>query len=396
MTNRIELLMPAGDLERLKACLLYGADAVFIGGKRFSLRAKASNFTINDIKEGVEFAHSLNKKVYVTVNIVPHVDDLKDIEQYLYDLQNVGVDAVIVSSLSIVMFMKEHNFTMECHISTQVSASNASYLDFYQRLNCPRVVLARECTIEDIKSIRAHNDLELEVFIQGGLCSSYSGRCTLSNYFVCRDANRGGCAHSCRWDYTLYQNNDKIADETFKIASKDLMGIRQVPQLIEAGVSSLKVEGRMKSLNYVAIVARTYRKIIDLCYEGKLSENDLIEAENEFSKIENRPLCSGYLGGDGQYNALQIYQDESRMVNQTYLGIIDKKLDNGLVRIIRKNDIYIGQKVEIYGYDIEPVEFEITRLLDDDGDISIANNTQKNVYIEIPVDIKKYYLLRQK
>ena len=152
----------------------------------------------------------------------------------------------------------------------------------------------------------------------------------------------------------------------------------------------------MKSLNYVAIVARTYRKIIDLCYEGKLSENDLIEAENEFSKIENRPLCSGYLGGDGQYNALQIYQDESRMVNQTYLGIIDKKLDNGLVKIIRKNDIYIGQKVEIYGYDIEPVEFEITRLLDDDGDISIANNTQKNVYIEIPVDIKKYYLLRQK
>ena len=396
MTNKIELLMPAGDLPRLKACLLYGADAVFIGGKRFSLRAKASNFTIEDIKEGVEFAHALNKKVYVTVNIVPHVNDLKDIEQYLYDLQNVGVDAVIVSSLAIVMFMKENNFTMECHISTQVSASNASYLDFYQRLNCPRVVLARECTIEDIKSIRKHNDLELEVFIQGGLCSSYSGRCTLSNYFVCRDANRGGCAHSCRWDYTLYQNGEKVADDTFKIASKDLMGICQVPALIEAGVSSLKVEGRMKSLNYVAIVARTYRKIIDLCYEGTLIEQDLIEAGNELSKIENRPLCTGYLGGDGQYNALQIYQDESRMVNQTYLGIIDKECENGLVKIIRKNDIYVGQKVEIYGYDIEPVEFVIDQLFDDDGEITIANNTQKNVFIKLPIKVKQYYLLRQK
>ena len=396
MTNKIELLMPAGDLPRLKACLLYGADAVFIGGKRFSLRAKASNFTIDDIKEGVEFAHALNKKVYVTVNIVPHVNDLKDIEQYLYDLQNVGVDAVIVSSLAIVMFMKENNFTMECHISTQVSASNASYLDFYQRLNCPRVVLARECTIEDIKSIRKHNDLELEVFIQGGLCSSYSGRCTLSNYFVCRDANRGGCAHSCRWDYTLYQNGEKVADDTFKIASKDLMGICQVPALIEAGVSSLKVEGRMKSLNYVAIVARTYRKIIDLCYEGALTEQDLIEAGNELSKIENRPLCTGYLGGDGQYNALQIYQDESRMVNQTYLGIIEKECDDGLVKIIRKNDIYVGQKVEIYGYDIEPVEFIIDKLFDDDGEISIANNTQKNVFIKLPIKVKQYYLLRQK
>ena len=396
MTNKIELLMPAGDLPRLKACLLYGADAVFIGGKRFSLRAKASNFTIDDIKEGVEFAHALNKKVYVTVNIVPHVNDLKDIEQYLYDLQNVGVDAVIVSSLAIVMFMKENNFTMECHISTQVSASNASYLDFYQRLNCPRVVLARESTIEDIKSIRKHNDLELEVIIQGGLCSSYSGRCTLSNYFVCRDANRGGCAHSCRWDYTLYQNGEKVADETFKIASKDLMGICQVPALIEAGVSSLKVEGRMKSLNYVAIVARTYRKIIDLCYEGALTEQDLIEAGNELSKIENRPLCTGYLGGDGQYNALQIYQDESRMVNQTYLGIIEKECDDGLVKIIRKNDIYVGQKVEIYGYDIEPVEFIIDKLFDDDGEISIANNTQKNVFIKLPIKVKQYYLLRQK
>ena len=388
--------MPAGDLPRLKACLLYGADAVFIGGKRFSLRAKASNFTIEDIKEGVEFAHSLNKKVYVTVNIVPHVNDLNEIEQYLYDLQNAGVDAVIVSSLAIVMFMKENNFTMECHISTQVSASNASYLDFYERLNSPRVVLARECTIEDIKSIRAHNNLELEVFIQGGLCSSYSGRCTLSNYFVCRDANRGGCAHSCRWDYTLYQNGEKVADETFKIASKDLMGIRQVPDLIEAGVSSLKVEGRMKSLNYVAIVARTYRKIIDLCYSGKLTEQDLIDAENEFSKIENRPLCTGYLGGDKQYNALQIYQDESRMVNQTYLGIIDKECENGLVKIIRKNDIYVGQKVEIYGYDINPVEFVIEQLFDDDGEITIANNTQKNVFIKLPIKAKEYYLLRQK
>ena len=295
MENKIELLMPAGDLTRLKVSLLYGADAVFIGGKKFSLRAKASNFSIEDIAEGVKFAHSLNKKIYVTVNIIPHCDDLNNIEEYLLSLDRIHVDAIIVSSLFIIETVKKLNLNLECHVSTQVSAVNEDYVKFYEELGCTRVVLARECSLNEIRKIKEHTNSELEVFIQGGLCSSYSGKCTLSNYFVCRDANRGGCAHSCRWDYKLYQNNNLISEDIFKIASKDLMGIRLVKDLIEIGVSSLKVEGRMKSVNYVALVGLTYRKIIDAIYENRLTEDLLLNAEKVLKSIESRPLTQGFL-----------------------------------------------------------------------------------------------------
>ena len=249
MENKIELLMPAGDLTKLKVALLYGADAVFIGGVKFSLRAKASNFTIENIAEGVKFAHQLNKKVYVTVNIIPHVDDLEKIEEYLLALDGINVDAIIVSSLYIISLVNKLHLSLKAHVSTQVSSLNHEVANFYQEMNCPRVVLARECTLDEIKKIKRNSNCELEVFIQGGLCSSYSGKCTLSNYFVDRDANRGGCAHSCRWDYFLYQNDQLVSDKVFKIASKDLLGIDHVKDLIEIGVSSLKVEGRMKSVN---------------------------------------------------------------------------------------------------------------------------------------------------
>lgn len=396
--KKIELLMPAGDLTKLKVALLYGADAVFIGGKKFSLRAKASNFTLDDIKAGMVFAHSLNKKVYVTVNIIPHYNDLANIKDYLIALDEIGVDAIIVSSLYIIKLVKELNLSLQCHVSTQLSATNSAYLDFYQELGCTRVVLARECSIEEIKLIHEHNPLELEVFIQGGLCSSISGKCTLSNYFVLRDANRGGCAHSCRWDYTLYDGN-KIVNPLFpfKIASKDLMGINQISKLISIGVTSLKVEGRMKSINYIAMVAKAYRRAIDAYYSNKLSSELLIELSNELRKVESRPLCEGFLNPNGISFNDQIYLDESKMVNQTYLGYVEEYDEqNKIAKIIRKNDICLGQEVEIIAYDRDNFSYKITTLKDENGDLTIANKTEFNLIINAPIPLKKYYLIRKK
>ena len=395
MGNKIELLMPAGDLTRLKVSLLYGADAVFIGGKKFSLRAKASNFSIEDIAEGVKFAHSLNKKIYVTVNIIPHCDDLNNIEEYLLSLDRIHVDAIIVSSLFIIETVKKLNLNLECHVSTQVSAVNEDYVKFYEELGCTRVVLARECSLNEIKMIKEHTNSELEVFIQGGLCSSYSGKCTLSNYFVCRDANRGGCAHSCRWDYKLYQDNNLISEDIFKIASKDLMGIRLVKDLIEIGVSSLKVEGRMKSVNYVALVGLTYRKIIDAIYENRLTEDLLLNAEKVLKSIESRPLTQGFLNKIGISYLDQIYANESTMVNKSYLGYVVNEIED-YYELIRKNDIRLGDEIEVFCYDQEPFITKIIKLWDKDGDVILANKTENGLFAKFDKPLKKYYILRCK
>lgn len=395
MENKIELLMPAGDLTRLKVSLLYGADAVFIGGKKFSLRAKASNFSIEDIAEGVKFAHSLNKKIYVTVNIIPHCDDLNNIEEYLLSLDRIHVDAIIVSSLFIIETVKKLNLNLECHVSTQVSAVNEDYVKFYEELGCTRVVLARECSLNEIKMIKEHTNSELEVFIQGGLCSSYSGKCTLSNYFVCRDANRGGCAHSCRWDYKLYQNNNLISEDIFKIASKDLMGIRLVKDLIEIGVSSLKVEGRMKSVNYVALVGLTYRKIIDAIYENRLTEDLLLNAEKVLKSIESRPLTQGFLNKNGISYLDQIYANELTMVNKSYLGYVVNEIED-YYELVRKNDIRLGSEIEVFCYDQEPFITKIIRLWDKDGDVILANKTENGLFAKFDKPLKKYYILRCK
>ena len=395
MENKIELLMPAGDLTRLKVSLLYGADAVFIGGKKFSLRAKASNFSIEDIAEGVKFAHSLNKKIYVTVNIIPHCDDLNNIEEYLLSLDRIHVDAIIVSSLFIIETVKKLNLNLECHVSTQISAVNEDYVKFYEELGCTRVVLARECSLNEIKMIKEHTNSELEVFIQGGLCSSYSGKCTLSNYFVCRDANRGGCAHSCRWDYKLYQNNNLISEDIFKIASKDLMGIRLVKDLIEIGVSSLKVEGRMKSVNYVALVGLTYRKIIDAIYENRLTEDLLLNAEKVLKSIESRPLTQGFLNKNGISYLDQIYANESTMVNKSYLGYVVNEIED-YYELVRKNDIRLGDEIEVFCYDQEPFITKIIKLWDKDGDVILANKTENGLFAKFDKPLKKYYILRCK
>ena len=274
MSKRVELLAPAGNLEKAKIALMYGADAVYVGGKIFSLRARASNFSKEDLKELCEFARSLNKKVYVTCNIIPHDEDFKLLDEYLVYLNEIGVNAIITSSISVMNKAKTLAPKVEVHVSTQTSITNSLAIDFYESIGATRAVLAREVSIFEIEKIKKNTFLELEVFIHGGMCASYSGRCTLSNYMTSRDANRGGCAHSCRWNYNLIMGKKQInlPNEYFNMGSKDLMAIEYIPKLIELGVESLKIEGRMKSVYYIATVVRSYRMLIDDYYENGLKK----------------------------------------------------------------------------------------------------------------------------
>ena len=277
--KKVELLSPAGDLERLKFAYLYGADACYIGGHDFSLRANATNFSIEEINEAVKIAHSLNKKLYVTVNIVFQNDNFTNLLEYLKELEKAKVDAIIVSDVSVIDIVRKNNIKLNIHISTQYSSSNSEVVSYFKSLGCERVVLSRELSKKEIKEIIDKCNIDIEVFVHGAMCSSYSGRCILSNYFTNRDANRGGCTQICRWDFDLYNENKLIKDKTkFTMSSKDLSMIEYLPDMIDIGISSLKVEGRMKSINYVAIVARTYRKIIDAFYDETLTDNNFDEA----------------------------------------------------------------------------------------------------------------------
>ena len=396
--KRVELLAPAGDLEKLKIAILYGADAVFIGGKKFSLRAKASNFTIEDIKEACDFAHQFNKQVHVTVNIYPHEKDLDGLKEYLIDLDNAGVDAIIVSSLYIMKVALSLNLKLEVHVYTQLSSNNSKTVEFFKEYGVNRVVLGRECTIDEIKEIKRKANLDIEVFIHGGLCSSYSGRCTLSNNLCNRDANRGGCAHSCRWFYDLYHNEEKINDDEnkFRIVSKDLCGVKQLINLLDAGVDSLKIEGRMKSLHYIATVVNNYRKLIDAYYENRVTDELILEIEKEIRKVENRPLTEGYLKGYIDHNDI-IYEQDDKTSLQDFLGLIlDYNEDTKLIKLYRKNYFKVNEEVEIFKYDNDNSKFIIEELYDKDmNPIEIANKSDEIVYVKCNEFVKKDYMLRR-
>lgn len=295
--KKIELLAPAGDLEKLKVALIYGADAVFIGGKKFSLRSRASNFSLEDIEEGCKFAHSLGKKVHVTCNIVMHNNDLDGLDEYLLALDKIGVDAIITSSLFMAKRIKELT-KIEVHISTQESSLNSEACSFFFDEGADRVVLARECSLDDMKSICKKKKGEIEAFVHGGMCSSYSGRCMLSNLMTNRDANRGGCAHSCRWKYKIYSSGKEILKENeyFSMSGKDLCGIKFVPDLIDIGVDSLKIEGRMKSLNYIACICKAYRMCInDYILGNKMNFEHYLEY---IDACENRDTSIGFFNGE--------------------------------------------------------------------------------------------------
>ena len=339
MKKNIELLAPAGDLMKLKVALIYGADAVFIGGHKFSLRSRASNFTLDDIKEGCDFAHKLNKKVYVTCNIVMHQKDLSGLKDYLISLKEAGVDAIITSSLYMAM-LAINEVHLQAHISTQDSILNTSAIKYFSSLGIERVVLARECSLEDIKNICEQNITQIEVFIHGGMCSSYSGKCMLSNCMTNRDANRGGCAHSCRWKYDLYDGDLKLNknNEYFSMASKDLNALQFIPDFIEMGVDSLKIEGRMKSLNYIACVCKAYRK----CIDDYISGNELdFDTYNDIIKYcENRETGTGFLKGNVTKTEQLFQLDNECRRSGEFVGIIisyDK--ETKIAKMILRNKI---------------------------------------------------------
>ena len=396
--RKVELLAPAGDLEKLKIAILYGADAVFIGGKKFSLRAKASNFTLEDIKEGCDFAHKHNKKIHVTVNVYPHEDDLEGLKEYLIALDKCGVDAIIVSSLYIMKVALSLKLNFEVHVSTQLSSNNTKAIEFFKDFGVHRVVLGRECTIEEIREIKKKSPLDIEVFIHGGLCSSYSGRCTLSNNLCNRDANRGGCAHSWRWFYDLYFNNEKINndEEKFRIGSKDLCGVKQLINLLEIGVDSLKIEGRMKSLHYIATVVHNYRKLIDAYYENRINEDLIKETEKEIRKVENRPLTEGYLKGYIDQDDI-IYDQDDRTSLQDFLGLVlDYNSETKLAKIYRKNYFKLNEEVEIFRYDGDNSKFVINEIYDlEMNPIEIANRSDEILYVRIDEEVKKDYMIRR-
>lgn len=396
----VELLAPAGDLEKLKIAVLYGADAVYIGGKKFSLRARASNFTLKDIKEGCRFAHRHGAKVYVTMNIIPHEEDFTGVKQYLKSLERAKVDGIIVSSMSVAELSKEVTPSLDLHISTQLSSTNSSAVNEYQRMGFSRVVLAREVLPEDMEKIVRNTDCELEVFIHGGMCVSYSGRCMLSNHLTNRDANRGGCAHSCRWNYDLYRNGEIINDKLqfFTIGSKDLVGLKHIFRLISLGIKSLKIEGRMKSLYYIATVVRCYRLLID-DYNKTGGDESLIDWDfylQEIAKAENRLSSTGFLAGKPTIDE-QLYHSESEMPTKDFLGIVLKYDGRSKIATIEQRNYFsLGDVVEFFGPQLANTKMQISMMMNENKEpLEIARYPLQIVKIKVPFKLSPFDMMRK-
>jgi putative protease len=392
--NKIELLAPAGDLEKLKIAVLYGADAVFIGGSKFSLRARASNFTIEDIKEGCEFAHKHGSKIHVTCNILPHEIDIEGVREYLHQLEEAGVDAIICASPLIITEVLKTK--MECHVSTQESTLNSSMVKFFENLGVERVVLGRELDLDSIKEIKANCNIDIEAFIHGGMCVSYSGRCMLSNNMTNRDANRGGCAHSCRWNYDLFKGDTKLnpLNDYFAMSSKDLCGLPVLKQFIETGVTSLKIEGRMKSLHYIATIVKSYRQAIDEYYAtGDIKNID--KYMTQIKKAENRETSIGFLKGMTTVNE-QLYDLFKENPTQTFIGtVLGYDKNTKLIKLDVRNYFTNHCKIELFSYEGEDKIFTIDDILDDKGfHITEANHPRDIVYIKCPFVAKENDMLR--
>lgn len=386
----VELLAPAGDLEKLRYAYHYGADACYIGGLEYSLRARASNFSAADIKEACALKNSYGKKLYVTLNIIPHNENLEGLVDYLHMLEEAGVDGVIVASPYIMKMAKKHT-KMEVHISTQQSVVSSYSIDFFKSLGANRIVLGRELTLSEIKEIKNSTNLDLEVFIHGGMCASYSGRCTLSNTFTLRDANRGGCAHSCRWSYDLYDNGIKINEEIpFKMGSKDLEAVKEITTLIDIGINSLKIEGRMKSIHYLATIINTYRMLIDEYKEtGKIEDYDYYQTE--IKKAENRVTAQGFLRGMPTKDS-QIY-DSSEVPNKAFVGIIKKCGEYTLIE--QRNYFRVGDTLEVFSPSKKVKRFKVEEILNENKEpVDAARHPQEMLYLKIPFEVKEYDLLR--
>ena len=396
--NKVELLAPAGDLEKLKIAIKYGADAVFCGGKQFSLRAKANNFSIDDLKEAVKFANENNAKIHVTVNIVPEDKDFETLDEYLLSLNEAGVHAIIVSSVYIMKRAKELNCNFEVHVSTQQSIANHLACKFFEEnLNVQRCVLARELNIDEIKEIKEKANMPIEGFIHGGMCSSYSGRCTLSNVMASRDANKGGCAHSCRWTYHLYDNMQSVGTTNFIIASCDLMSIEYVPLMIDANIDSFKIEGRMKSAHYIATVVSSYRRLIDEYIEkGKLTNSRINYYKEEIKKAENRITYTGFLNKEMKHQALLLNTGVENPTQAFIAYVLGKDEDNNTIIEVR-NYFEKGDKAECFTPSGKTLNLTIPKMYTLDGEeVLIARHPKQILKFKTKLDLPKDTFIRKK
>ena len=392
----IELLAPAGDMERLKIAFRYGADAVYLGGKNFGLRANAKNFSEEEIKEAVIYAHNLNKKVYVTVNIVFHDENFAGLEEYLYLLDEYGVDGIIVSDISVMNLWRKLNLKMELHISTQASILNKETALFYKELGASRIVLAREASEKDIKEIKEYTNLDIEAFIHGAMCTSISGRCIMSNYATNRDANRGGCAQICRWCFKYYDEEGNILSDNFQMSPKDLNMAKYIGDMINAGVNSFKIEGRMRSIYYVATVLLSYRRIIDKYLDKTLTDKDIEYYVKVLNRCANRESTSHFFKGLPTVNEQYYTLNGMEISNQDFLGIV---LDNtnGIITLEERNYFQKGDIVEFISPNFDTFEYTIKDIYDEDMKlIDTANHAQMIVKIKDDLPLSKNDIMRIK
>lgn len=402
----VELLIPASSLEVLKIAVIYGADAVYIGGEVFGLRAKAKNFSMEDMAEGIQFAHEHGVKVYVTANILAHNGDLEGVREYFTQLKEIKPDALIISDPGIYTIAKEICPEIERHISTQANNTNYGTYQFWWNQGAKRVVTARELSLNEIAEIRKNipDEMEIETFVHGAMCISYSGRCLLSNYFTGRDANQGACTHPCRWKYAVVE--EKRPGEylpvyenergTYIFNSKDLCMIEHIPELIEAGIDSFKIEGRMKTALYVATVARTYRKAIDdyLTSPEKYKENMDWYLE-QISNCTYRQFTTGFFFGKPSEES-QIYDNNTYIKEYTYLGIVGDCKEEGLYRIEQRNKFSVGEQIEVMKPDGRNILVTVKRIVDEDGnEMESAPHPKQVLYIDLGQELEMYDILRR-
>ena len=389
-----ELLIPASSLEVLKTAVMFGADAVYIGGEAFGLRAKAKNFSMEEIREGIAFAHAHDVKVYITANILAHTGDLSGVRAYFEELKEIRPDALIISDPGVFMIAREVCPEIDIHISTQANNTNYGTYQFWHQLGARRVVTARELSMAELKEIRekAPADLEMETFIHGAMCISYSGRCLLSNYFTGRDANRGACTHPCRWKYAIVEETRpgeympvyENERGTYIFNSKDLCMIEHIPELIDSGIDSFKIEGRMKTALYVATVARTYRKAIDDYLESpELYRENMDWYLDQISNCTYRQFTTGFFFGKPDESA-QIYDNNTYVKEYTYLGIIGECTADGLYRIEQRNKFSVGEQIEIMKPDGRNIPAVVRRIVDEEGqEMQSAPHPKQVLYIEL-------------
>ena len=403
--RKTELLIPASNLEVLKTAVIFGADAVYIGGEAFGLRAKAKNFTLEDMREGIAFAHERGVKVYVTANILAHNYDLDGARKYFGELKEIKPDALIISDPGMFTLAKEVCPEIEIHISTQANNTNYLTYDFWYKMGATRVVSARELSLVEIKQIREHipEDMEIESFIHGAMCISYSGRCLLSNYFTGRDANHGACTHPCRWKYAVVEESRpgeylpvyENERGTYIFNSKDLCMIEHIPEIIDAGIDSLKIEGRMKTALYVATVARTYRKALDDFMESEEKYRENMEwYKAEIGKCTYRQFTTGFYFGKPDENT-QIYDSNTYINEYIYLGICGEINEKGLVRIEQRNKFSVGDVIEIMKPNGENVKTKVLAMFNEDGEVmESCPHPKQIVYLQLDKQPEVYDILR--